>query len=72
VVTIEDAVRIARGVVRERGWALGEIFWARLTDENHWCISFAVLCEPNARILPDRLTVVVDAESGQASIPTES
>jgi hypothetical protein len=71
MVTIEKAVRIARDAVAEKGLRLGEIFSAKLMDiENEWCVSFAIIKEKNVRILPDRVIVMVDNETGEAYIPT--
>ena len=69
MVTIEEAVRSAREAVAERGLDLGEIFWARLTDENdRWIICFQLKLSAKVVMIPDRVTVVVDAGTGRASM----
>jgi hypothetical protein len=71
MVTIEKAVRIARDTVALQGLRLGDIFSARLMDvENQWCVSFAIKVPENVRMLPDRVFVMVDNETGEAHIPT--
>jgi hypothetical protein len=70
VLTIEKAVRIARDAVAEKGLRLGDIFSAKLMDdENQWCVSFAIIMPENVRVLPDRVFVMVDNETGEAVIP---
>jgi hypothetical protein len=70
VVTIENAVRIAREKVADEGLQLGEIISARLMDEdNEWCVSFAIIKLKNIAILPDRVFVMVDNDTGAVYIP---
>jgi hypothetical protein len=71
VLTIEKAVHIARELVAEKGLRLGDIFSAKLMDvENQWCVSFAIIKQESVYILPDRVFVMVDNETGEAFIPT--
>ncbi|HEV3309459.1 MAG TPA: hypothetical protein VG815_02950 [Chloroflexota bacterium] len=71
MLTIEKAVHIARELVAEKGLRLGDIFSARLMDvENQWCVSFAIIKQENINILPDRVFVFVDNETGEGVIPT--
>ena len=71
MLTIEKAVHIARETVAEKGLRLGDIFSARLMDvENEWCVSFAIIMPENVFMLPDRVFVFVDNETGEAHIPT--
>ena len=71
MITIEKAVHIARETVAEKGLRLGDIFSAILMDvENEWCVSFAIIKQENVYILPDRVFVYVDNETGEAYLPT--
>jgi hypothetical protein len=70
MVSIEKAVKIARDAVAFQGLQLGDVFSARLMDaENQWCVSFAIKMPENVQMLPDRVFVMVDNETGEAHIP---
>jgi hypothetical protein len=71
VITIEKAVHIARETVAEKGLRLGDIFSAKLFDvKNEWCVSFAIIKQENLYILPDRVFVMVDNETGESYVAT--
>jgi hypothetical protein len=67
--TIEQAVYKARAAVTAQGLNVGEVILARRDDrERRWLVSFAYE-EPGFPLeLPDRLIVVVDISTGEASI----